>query len=147
MYTKKNFGALIDAQYVSNGSLTAGGTGDDTRVTGEAHDRIDFGSVALVIAGEATPAEDATLSIDVEYQESADGTNWDDAETLTEAAVVATGGDSGTTENFVLKINQNLQPLSRYVRYNVNPDLSATGTDTADWACVAVLGGAFEVPV
>jgi len=119
------------------GSQTAGGAGDATTVTGVTVDRFSIGngSMPLVanmaVAYEATLASGATLSIGYAVQDSADGSTWADYQTAT-YAVVATGPSGGGAKNGVFDLGSvNLSSARRYVRLNYNPDLSASGTDTA----------------
>ena len=139
-------GAQLKAVPVGAGTATAGGTGDATKVTGQAIDRQDFLSGVLAIAFKATLAKDKTISFAVEVQESADGSNFGTAVAVQAAKVAATGGESGSTEYGVVKIDENLKGRKRHVRYNITPDLSATGTDTLVWGAAFVLGGAVVKP-
>ncbi len=142
-----NIGAGLACKVAGAGTATAGGTGDNTKVTGQAIDRLGFESGVLAIAYKAALAEGKTLSFAVEYEESADGSNWDTAVSLQSATVCSTGGTGGSTNHGVVEIDLNLRPRKRYVRYNVTPDLNATGTDTVTWAGVLVAGGASVKPV
>jgi hypothetical protein len=133
------------ALYCGASHAVAGGAGDNTAVTGASLDTVDYHSCKLAIAVRAVLAEDATYSLAVALQESDDGTNWDTAETVSANAVRATGGASGSTETTVLEFPVVLRSpevlRKRYIRFNFTPDLSASGTDVAQTAAVAVLGG------
>lgn len=140
-----NFGKLIKSVPCGASSATAGGTGDASAVTGATIDRLGYGSAKFVIAYKTTLTDTKTLSYAAEYQESADGTNWDTATAL-QASTVAKTGDS--TTNFVgqVEFNLDLSGKKKYIRFNFTPDLSASSTDTALSAAVAILGGAEVLP-
>lgn len=140
-------GNYIKPVAVGAGTATAGGSGDNTKVTGQTINRQGFLSGVLAVAFKATLAEDETVSFAVEVQESADGSNWGTAEVLQAATVAATGDTGGSTEYGVVEINENLKGRKKYVRYNITPDLSATTTDTLTWGATFVLGGADVKPV
>jgi len=142
-----DIGAQIKGVAVGAGTATAASTGDATKVTGQTIDRKDFLSGVLMIAFKAALTEDKTISFAVEIEESADGSNFDTAVALQTATVAATGGSSGSTEYGVVEIDENLKGRKRYVRYNITPDLSHSGTDTLTWAAALVLGGAVDKPV
>jgi len=142
-----DLGSYVKAAVVGAGQATAGGSGDDTKVTGQTINRQGYLSGVLVIAFKATLAESKTVSFAVEVQESADGSSWDTAEVLQEATVAATGGAGGSTVYDTVEINENLKGRKKYVRYNITPDLSATDTDTLEWGAAAILGGASTLPV
>ena len=139
-----DFGHYCKPTFSSISSATAGGTGDNTKVTGATVDRVGYGSAAVAIAYTATLAATKTLSFAVEVQESDDGSTWGTATALQAATVQATGQSGGSTETGVLKISDSFETRARYVRYNVTPDLSNTGTDTASVAVTVVLGGAYN---
>lgn len=140
-------GAKLGGRFGSITTAVAGGAGDATKDTGEAIDRLGFGSAAVMLAYEATLAEGATLSLAVEREESEDGDVWTDAEEIQAATVVATGPSGGGTVRGVLKLRESFEVRSQNVRYNVTPNLSAGATDTATIATVVVLGGAERLPV
>lgn len=134
---QRNIGALGDlVRLTDHGTSTAAGSGDATTVTGLTIDREGFGngtppmSALMSVIYEATLASGKTLSIGYAVQDSADGTNYSDYQTAT-YAVVSTGGSGGTTNKGQFNVQVNLTSARRYVRFNYNPDLSATGTDTS----------------
>jgi hypothetical protein len=125
-------------------SITAGGTGDNTALTGATIDRLGYGSSCFVIAYKTTLAASETLSFAAEYQVSADGTNWDTAVALQGATVARTG--AVTNGHGVVKFDVNMEGLKRYIRFNFTPDLSRANTDTAVVYGTAILGGADLLP-
>lgn len=146
MYSKQSFNSLFRAEQIQTASAIAAGAGDNTKVTGLTIDRLGFRSGSILISYETALAEDATLTLAIEIQESDDDSSWDTAVVIQAATVVATGGTGGTTENGVLQIGDQWEARKRYIRYNVTPNLSAGATDTATWSGIVILGDAFEIP-
>jgi hypothetical protein len=132
-------------------SALAAGTGDATSTTGLTIDRMAFssgampGDLAAAVVYEATLGSGKTLSIGYAAQDSADGTNWSDYATAT-YAVVATGPSGGGAVGGQLEVGVNLSSARRYVRFDFNPDLSATGTDTAVARAVGFFAGFDRLP-
>ena len=129
-------------------SLTAGGTGDNTAVTGLAVDRFASGAVPLnaelMLAFEATLGSGNTLSLKtVKIEQSSDGQNWDATAyaTFTDPGVVATGPTGGGTVRGVVKLGVNLGSAKEFVRADFTPDLSAANTDTAKVTAIWNLAG------
>lgn len=147
----RDIGSLIKVdRAAANTSATAGGTGDNTAVTGVIIDRAAIGwpeSAVLAIPFTATLAAAATLSIGYTVEEG-NASNLSDAATLqTEAAaVVATGPGGGGTVTGTFEVSVPLRGAGRYVRANFTPNLSAANTDTAALSAVLVTGGANRVP-
>jgi len=133
-------------------SLTAGGAGDNTAVTGVSIDRGAIGmplSAVLDIAWEATLGAAATLTLkDVKIEQSADGSNWDATayKSFTDPGVVATGPGGGGTVRGVTKLAVDLQSAKQFVRVKHTPDLSAANTDTAKTVPVWNFAGQDRLP-
>lgn len=125
--------------------VTAGATEDGVKVTGTAVDRLGYMSIELAIIALAVLADTKSLSFAVELQESADNSSWDTAEVI-QASTIAVTSDGGTTESVLENFAVNLDGRKRYIRFNITPDLSATGTDIAIWAAVVAMGGADVLP-
>lgn len=159
---QKNLGALINVMALSApAAITAGGAGDDTKITGIVIDRKAFGSlprcVDLDVYFSATLAATKTLSVAAVLEHSSDNENWTAYATF-DAAVVATGPGGGGTVTGVARLalttddnpsggpGIDLGSASQYLRLDVTPDLSATGTDTATIASVGVFGGFDALP-
>ena len=156
---KKSIGELIDERALFPSlSWTAGTPADNTALIGTAIDRQGFATGSLpstldaVVFYDATLAQGQTLSLSWDLQDSADGVNFSDF--ATEAAVVvATGPAGGGRLVGVARLaisdgnkpagtpGIDLGPARRYVRLNVVPHLSRTGTDTAVIAGVGVFAG------
>lgn len=119
-------------------AITAAGTGDATAVTGEAIDRLGFRSAKINVSSLAALTAAKTLSIAVEYQDSADGSTWNTAVALMASTVVSTGAGNKTS---ITSFSLDLSTLARYIRINFTPDLSHTSTDTAIVCASLVLGG------
>jgi len=142
-------GAAANAQATAAGVaivLTAGATEDNVEVEGQTINRQGFSSCVVMIPFLATLAQDKTLSFGVKYQDSADGSTWNTAVVMQAATVAATGDTGGSNESGIVTLNLLLDPLAQYIRFNITPDMSATGTDTAVWAAACVLGGDDTLP-
>ena len=132
--------------------VTAAATEDNVKVTGET---IDLGtgldrpdSGVLVVSGIASLQATETLTLAAELQESSDGSTWDTAVAIYTATTVATGVTGGSTGlGFVKASHVKIKPRKQYIRFNVTPNLSASGTDTATWTAAFVGGGIMRVPV
>lgn len=148
----RSIGDLITVvRAAANTAATAGGTGDNTAVTGAIIDRLAIGnpqSAVLAIPYTATLAAGETLSIGYTVQEG-QAANLSDAANLETAAsaIVATGPSGGGTVTGVFEVNVPMAGAGQYVRANFTPDLSASGTDTAALSAVLVFGGADRLPV
>lgn len=147
----RNIGALISVlRATANVAATAGGSGDDTLVTGVILDRGAIGfpqSGVLAIPFSAALGEDETLEIGYAVQ-TGNADNLSDAETLHSGAkaVVAVGPTGGGTVTGTFRVDVPLGGAGRYVRANFTPDLSRANTDTAALSAVMVLGGADRLP-
>ena len=131
--------------------VTAAATEDGVKVTGET---IDLGtgldrpdSGILSVSGVASLQATETLGVAAELQESSDGSTWDTAEALYASTTVATGVTGGSTGlGFSKQTHVKIKPRKQYIRFNVTPDLSASGTDTAVWSASFTGAGSFRVP-
>jgi hypothetical protein len=144
--------SVISARVASaNTSITAGGAGDNTAITGSSIDRAQFGApplcADLLLQFDATLAQAATLTLKtVKVQDSADGSTWADYVTFTDPGVVATGPTGGGNVTGVTRLGVNLSSARRYVRAVFTPDLSAGGTDTAKLLAAFVFAGFDAIP-
>jgi len=141
--------AKYGAASVNSGApslITAAGTGDATKVTGATVDRksatdgslADSALVATLFL--AALADTETIAFAHEVQYSDDNSNWDDAVEL-EASDVKATSSGGTNETGIVEFSINLRSQKRYMRVNVTPNLSASGTDTALFATIVALSG------
>lgn len=151
MFQSYDIGKSIKAYYCGAGRLVAAGTGDATAVTGATINRkpaggIGFDSGKLVLPWHAVLTDTKTMALAIEYQESADGSSWDTAVPLLASTVVVTSSGGGAATG-LYAINLDLSARKQYVRFNYTPDLNASGTDTAEVACVLVAGGSDVVPM
>jgi hypothetical protein len=147
----ENIGSKISvARATANAAATAGGSGDNTAVTGVIIDRAAFNwpqSAVFAVPFTSTLAAAATLSVVMTVQDGENSGLSDAGTFATRAnAVVATGPSGGGTVTGVVELDVNLSGAKRYVRLNFTPDLSASGTDTAALSGVAVFGGAVRLP-
>ena len=141
-----------------NQTATAAGGGDNTEVDGDWIDRIlsatEEGGIAhsakLVIAyTTALGDSDETLSFAVQFQDAtaSDGTGSADYGDAVATTVVSTGESGGSTETGTVEVDVNLAGANRYIRSQITPNLSASGTDTCEWSAVLVLFGHDPVPI
>jgi hypothetical protein len=137
----------VQSHHCGASHATAGGTGDNSAVTGVGIDRRDFLSAEVVVGWTAVLGEAETLSLAVEYQESSDNSSFDTAVALQASAVVDTGTTGGSTEKSQARFSLNLIGKKRYIRINFTPNLSRANTDVAVCAATLVLGGAVNPPV
>jgi hypothetical protein len=134
---QKNIAAYGDlVRLTDHSTATAASTGDATTVTGISIDRVGYfatgslpQSAEIGVIYEATVTSSKTVSFGYAVQHSTDNSNWTDYQTAT-YVVVATGTTGGSTFKGEFNVAVNLHNAYRYVRFNYNPDLSATGTDT-----------------
>jgi hypothetical protein len=145
----KSYDANASANSGAPVLILAGGTGDGVKITGVTLDRYNGNAMAdscvLQTGWLAALADTKTLSLAHELQESADGSTWDTAEAIQASTVVGTSS-GGTNERGVSVHDINMRGRKRYIRFNVTPDLSATGTDTATFHTVATFGGYDTIP-
>lgn len=146
----RNIGDLIKVMRVgANAAATAGGSGDASKVTGVIIDRASIGtpqSGVLAVPWTATLAEDKTLSLTYTVVTGAEDDLGDGETLVTDTVVLGTGGSGGSTESGCFELDLKLAATGRYVRIDLTPDLSATGTDTAALAAVLVCGGMDRLP-
>lgn len=142
-YQMTDIGAKLLTVYQGIGTLTAGGTGDDTAITGASVLAQNYNSGKLVVIYTATLAEGKKLDIDVAFLHSDDNSTWTTV-TVETAKVISTGGTGGSTNTGVYEYDFNREKIGRYIKCTVTPNLDATGTDTAKVATLFVLGGAIS---
>ena len=136
-----------------NKTATAGGSGDATEVDGAWVDRQldDIGlalSAKLVITFTATLETGETLSFSGNFQDatSSAGAGADDFSTAFTATVVATGDSAGSTETGTYEVDIDLAGANRYIRSQITPNLSRSGTDTCEWSAAIVFFGDHRQP-
>jgi hypothetical protein len=144
----KNIASYIKYAYCGNikTAIVAGSGTDNSAVTGDSIDRLNFESAVLAVEYKATLAAGKKAGLKVEILASSDGTNWDDAVTLHDATI-ATGGAGGTTEKGVFELALNLANYKRYIKFKTTMDLDASGTDAAEYYSTLGLGGSTYLPV
>ncbi len=155
----KSVAEFVDPKALSSSlSFTAGGASDSVTWTGISINREGFVNGALprsmdaIVYYDATLASGKTLALYWDLQEGPDGSNWSDFQTEA-STVVATGPSGGGRVIGVARLLRggsdapsgtpgvDLNGARAYVRMNVIPHLSATGTDTAVIAAVGEFGG------
>lgn len=144
-----NGGAYCRTAFAAiNKTATAAGSGDATEVDGSFFDRLQsdagpFLSAKLVITYTTTLTATKTLSFAVQFQDATSSgaaavADYGDA---IAATVVATGESGGSTETGTVEIDIDLAAAREFVRAQITPDLSASGTDTCEWSAAYVLFG------
>jgi hypothetical protein len=148
---QRNIGSFIRAANgLAAGSVTAGGAGDNSAFTGLTVDRNQFEQLllsgALVVPITAALGMGETAAASCEFEDSADGTNWDPyLDAGPPDNVVETLGSDGA-QCVVFKCQ--LGGARRYIRAKPKFDMSASGTDTITIAGgVWIFGGADELPI
>jgi hypothetical protein len=118
-----------------NASLTAGGTGDATEVVGQIIDRNTYGyaqSIAILIGCKAVLAANKALNI-AWHLEHGDASNLSDAaDYVNVGAAAVLSSVAGGTVRGVFGNDVDLGGAKRYIRLKYTPDLTASGTDTAE---------------
>ena len=154
----RNVGAYINGLFGGIASVTAAGTGDATEVDSGFQSVKGYQTVAVVISYKAVLAQDETLSIAANVQDASDasGTGAADWGASLANAVVATGGTGGSTEYGSVVLDIDLLGgtqagadgtcADEFLQCQWTPDLSASGTDTAEISAVMVVAGADEDP-
>ena len=157
----KSIGELITPRLLASSlSWTAGGASDSVTWTGYSIDRGAFAngglprSASILVAYDLTLASGSSFALTFDIQDSPDGSNWSDY--ATEAYfVVATGPSGGGHVSGVARFsgaanNANapagtpgvdLAMARRYVRCNVVPHMTRTGTDTGVLTVIGEFGG------
>jgi hypothetical protein len=126
--------------------LTAGGNGDNTKITGQYFDRAGYDSMVLAIAAFANLTNTKLLTFAVEMVESDDHSTWSSPAEVVQAATTLLIATSSTVFWGSTQIAVDLKSRKKYVRFDITPNLDASGTDTALWTAVGVLGGAQILP-
>ncbi len=128
----------------------AGGAGDAVLVTGIAIDRFATGwplSASFVIRYKAALSAAATLSISSSVETAIDAAFTVPVVLQTTAFAVAdTGAAGGSTQRGVFRIPCDFAGALQFVRLKFTPDLSASSTDIAELAVIAILGGQDYLP-
>lgn len=152
MVYKQNIAGLGELERLADhATAVAAGSGDATTVTGITINREGFNngglalSAAMGVAYEATLASGKTLSFAYAVQDSADSTNFSDFQTGA-STVAATGPSGGGVVKGCTNVPVNLTGARQYIRFNYQPDLSATGTDTMYGDAVGFFGGWDRLP-
>lgn len=133
--------------YSSSVNVTAGGSGDNTALTGDAIDTQDKNGGLLTIAGTTTLGATETLEIKtvkITHADTSDGT-FTDYQDIT-VGEVAVGGTGGSTETFEFNHYFVAKNTKRFIKVVFTPDLSRANTDTARVFSVVGLEGT-EAPV
>lgn len=141
----RDYGSELTPLYAGDVvAATAGGSGDATAAPGDSIDLTTladrFEWIGFAISTKAVLAATRTLSLAAKIETSADNSTWQDI-VSSSVVITSTGAGGGSTEKGAAIVGASLEYALRYVRVNVTPDLSASGTDTASVRVAALLGG------
>lgn len=157
----KDIGSYVSPEFSSVGVTgLAGGSGDNVEANGERHEVPDDAqSFALYIIWTATLAENETLSLSANVQDSTDvsgtgeadfhgdGTSGVGQEDSLPPTVVATGGSGGSTETGVTKVRYpDIRAHRGFLRSQTTGDLSRGATDTFEYSTMFGYGGMRTIP-
>ena len=127
-------------------TFTAGATGDNTLYTGDAVDRMGFGSCQVQMNSTLTLASGETFKNTINiYDCATSGGTYTLFSNLLNAGTIATG--TATGGKYASRYNVDLSGAKRYIKIDSKADLSASGTDTAKYLLQLVLGGADVTPI
>ena len=159
-YSKmRDVGAKLKGFNAVNAATVTAGTGaDGTEVNGFIYDRLTPGgtnkslyqSAKVIIQYDGNLGADGnslTIASNLQHSDSTASTSFADFADIDGSTGVsvtqtrATGGGNSTPSG-VLEYDVDLSQAKRYVRVQLTPTLSASATDTVDYGCVMVLGGA-----
>lgn len=137
--------SIIRTVYAADSKdLTAGGSGDNTQIKGEAIDRLKFFVTQVAVNYNATLSASETLSLNgfkLQHSDTTTDGDFVDYVTLADDGVIATETGKGT-----VIVNVDLDGAKKYIRVIYTPDLSATDTDTATIFSTMVLAGGESYP-
>lgn len=132
--------------YGSYVAATANGSGDNTKMTLAEVDRLDSAtgglakSAIIVVPYTTALASAETLSLTIGITDCATSNgSYSSAVAVLAKTVVSTGGSGGTTNTDVYEARVDLAPYARFIKFEVTPDMSASGTDTAKVMPLVVL--------
>lgn len=141
---------LVEVPLGARTTATAGGSGDDTEVTGDAFYRKGIHSMRVGFAIDGTITANQTLTIkDISIEHSSDkgvADAWAEIDTdllpSPDDLVVAGAGAARYAAGFPLR----LRAAKDYIRVKYTPDLSASGTDNVGIAPLGTVAAAVEIP-
>lgn len=150
MVLQKNPAALITPRVGAYSTATAGGSGDNTAVTGLVIQRslIDMPmSAALLFRVRATfGVAAATLTLKTVFiNDSADGSTFASFLTFTDPGVVLTATAAQTLDGMVM-LNALIKGARDYVQVGYTTDLSAANTDTSICDMIWLFAGEDRLP-
>ena len=141
------------AYTAANTSVTAGGAGDNSAVTGVIIDRAAYNypqKMTVSFAYTATLAAGKSLFLKTVLVEHDDASNLGSAATLATlengtGTAIATSAGGGTVTG-TQKYNVWIGSAKRYIRLKFTPDMDATGTDTSAISVQVLMGGSYKAP-
>ena len=151
--TQHNIGSqIVVLRGSANASLTAGGSGDNSQVTGHILDRSLYNyplSMVLALMATATLAANKKLTFKTVTIQTSDDSGMANPVSLATPADVDVLVDSGSGSTIYGQQNYDvdLGGAKRYIQILFTPDLNATSVDTAACSSAVVFGGGDTVPV
>lgn len=143
----------LPKQGIIHTAYLAAGTGDATEITGTSIDRFALGSryqsMDVLVQGNNTMASGETFTLTFNLQDSSDDSTFADFGTPFTAAIIQTAaGAAVTKEPFEQRLPSDilLNNAKRYVRLQVTPNLSASGTDTGLISATMIFGAPETYP-
>lgn len=146
---QKNVGALFAGAGQKAHSLVAGAASDNSEKEGAVINRLAHGnaqSAKVQVAWETTCTDAKKLTLTVKRYQSADGSNWDAAETRKAATDVFVAANPVLSGSGILELNEDISDCKQYVKYSVIADLDAANTDVASYGLIVNLGGQEALP-
>lgn len=143
----RDIGAYIKTAFAGFADVLAAGAGDNVEVSGPWIDRLGFESLVASVGWFTTLADGEDLALAMNLQDATDsaGAGAADFGTALVSKVLVVNSGGGTEEG-TEELDFDLSGARRFVRLQFTPNLSASGTDTADLVGQLILGGAIEVP-
>jgi len=142
-----NIGAFLKAICGAVARLVAAGTGDDTEVVSAGIDTKGYESVKIVLAAAVdSQTADKVLNnkyVKVQFCDTVGG-SYDTPVTLVAGSTTVVSGTGAQVGQQTYDLN--LAGYKQFMQIVFKPDSTASGTDTAQIAAIAVLGGAAVLP-
>ena len=152
MSAKKSIISMLSSLFaLVSTSVTAGGSGDATEITGASINIATLSrrpaSVVFEVPVRAVLGATQTCVVVGRIQTSIDGTTWVNV-AANATLLTLTGGSGGTTETGMARVGCDLlRKDANFVRCMMTPDLNRANTDTAVvGGGVAVFGGLDQEP-
>lgn len=147
----KDGGAFFKAADARASSITAGGSGDATEITGSYIDRTNYSSCKVIVSYKTVLAAGKSLKLAIGLKDADDssGTNALAYGSGLASSVVQGPAPSPPAAQYygTAECDFNIEGARQWLALDVTPDLTASGTDTAIIAVTLVLCGGNTEPV